>query len=344
MKSNNFKKYSSYLPKPKSQKILNHYWNFIKTHKYDIFNENDYTEVHHCVPRAYLKTKEEINDKENLIRLKGRDHYTAHLLLWLAFKDRSTTIAFSSMNSFKRENDWKISAKLYEQLKCDFSKRMSEIHKGKESHNKGRTYMTNPVTGEHRLVSFADLEKFFMEGWIEKGPEIHEYVKKMISERYKGKNNPSCRHVCTDETRMKRSRSISKLIWINNGVSNKRIKEEDFDYWTDCGYTVGRCKYEVRNPADFRSTNNPVFGSKWVTDGKTNKLIMKDDVDGFLKDNPGFHLGMTDHRNHKNTKRIYKKGCHWYNDGTRNFYLTSEEFDNKSQMTVLVSGRLQFMK
>ena len=339
-----FQKYIGYLPNPKSESILNHYWNFLQIHSNDIFTENDYTEIHHCVPRAYLKNQEEANDKENLIELRGRDHYTAHLLLWLALRDKSSTIAFSFMNDFKREPDWKINAKLYEELRFEFSKYMSSIHKGKESHNKNRTYITNPITNQHKLVKTDDLEKYLIAGWIIKGPSVPEHQKKWLSEHYKGKNNPVHKHPYKDETRNKMRKAMSNLIWVNDGTINKRIKSEEFSKYLDDGFVEGRINFKVKNSYDFSGKNNGAFGSKWVTDGKVNKFIKKDELEHFLESNPKFYIGMTDNRNHKNTKRTYKTNAHWYNDGKKNYFLSDLEYDDFSDKTYLSSGRYQFDK
>jgi len=338
----NFKKYKSYLPKPKNQKILDNYWNFIKSHVHDNFMQDDYIEVHHCVPRAYLKTKEEINDQENLIMLRGKDHYIAHLLLWLAFHDKSSTFAFFSMNCFKRETSWKINSLLYENLRRENSKYLSKIQIGKSGCNKGRTYMTNLTTNEHRLVKPEDINEYIASGWIEKGPDVPEYQKQWLSEHYKGKNNPACKHVCKDETKRKMSESMSNLVWVNDGSVSKRVPKEELNAYLEMGFCNGRCKYEIKNPFDFKGSNSATFGSRWVTDGKSNKFIPKGEIEQFLVDNPEFRLGMTDYRNHKSSKRVYKSGAHWYNDGIRNYFLNDIEYDRLSDKIALFIGRYQF--
>jgi len=340
----NFKKYNYYFPKPKSQKILNNYWNFIKSHSNDSFTKNDYTEIHHCVPRAYLKTQEEINDKDNLIKLKGKDHYTAHLLLWLAFRDRQSAFAFFSMNCFKRQNDWKINAILYEELRREISKHLSIFQRGKESHNKGRIYMTNEITNKHKLVKAEDFEQYLIDGWIMKGPPVPEYQKQWISEHYKGKNNPIHKHPCKDETKLKMSESMSNLIWINDGSTSKRIRKEELPVYLSCGFTEGRLKYSIKRPYDFSGKRNPVYGSKWVTDGNINKFIKKSELEQFLVDNPQFYIGMTDNRNHKTSKRSYKRDSHWYTDGYKNYLLNETEYNELSTKINLIDGRFQFNK
>ena len=344
MQNKNFKKYSNYLPEPKSKKILSNYWNFIYSHSTDEFSEDDYVEVHHCVPRAYLKTKEEINDKENLITLRGKDHYIAHLLLWLTFHDESSTFAFFSMNCFKRETTWKINSLLYENLRKENSKYLSKTQTGKSGYNKGRIYMTNPTTNEHKLVKSEDVENYIASGWVEKGPDVPEHQKKWLSEHYKGKNNPIHKHIYKDETKHKMSKSMSNLIWINNGSVNKRVPKEKLNAYFDMGFCSGRCNYEIKNPFNSKGSNNAVFGYKWVTNGKLNKFISKDKIEQFLLDNPEFYIGMTEYRDHSKPKRNHIKSYHWYNNGSKNFYITSEELSVLSKDMVLTSGRFQFNK
>lgn len=340
----NFKKYNYYFPKSKSQKILDNYWNFIESHSNDSFTKDDYTEIHHCIPRAYLKTQEEAKDKENLIELKGKDHYTAHLLLWLAFRDRQSAFAFFSMNCFKRQNNWKIDAILYEKLRKEISKHLSIFQRGKSGYNKGRIYMTNPITNEHKLIKAEYLEKYFIDGWIMKGPDLSEEHKEKLSKKYQGLGNPVHRHPYKDETKLKMSEAMSNLIWINDGSKSKRIRKEELSVYLSNGFTEGRLKYSIKKPYDFSGNRNPVYGSKWVTDGNINKFIKKNELEQFLTDNPQFYIGMTDNRNHKASKRVYKHGSHWYTDGYKNYLLNETEYNDLSTKINLIDGRFQFNK
>lgn len=56
-------------------------------------SEEEYTEVHHILPRWLGGTE----SKENLVRLSVREHYVAHLCLWKIHKDTSSLMACLAM-------------------------------------------------------------------------------------------------------------------------------------------------------------------------------------------------------------------------------------------------------
>lgn len=63
-------------------------------------------------------------------------------------------------------------------------------------------------------------------------------------------------------------------IWINNGASNKKIKKDELEDYTDNGYVKGRINC---NPPSIK-------GKIWVTNGICNKIVLQDQIPtGFWK-------------------------------------------------------------
>lgn len=117
-----------------------------KGHKYAIWYENlitkaqnrklpdgFYSELHHIIPVSFGGS----DKKYNLVKLTAREHYIAHLLLWKmnfggAYNSKAARAAcamiWGTNNGGKR--DYKISSRMYEQLRTEYSKIFSEQVKG----------------------------------------------------------------------------------------------------------------------------------------------------------------------------------------------------------------------
>lgn len=75
------------------------YFAFIEKYKNQVFDENEYTEVHHIIPRHAGGD----DSKENLIRLTYKQHCFAHHLLWKIYKRTGDYLAWILMT--KQEVD-----------------------------------------------------------------------------------------------------------------------------------------------------------------------------------------------------------------------------------------------
>jgi hypothetical protein len=107
----------------------------------------DYTETHHIQPRSLGGT----DDIDNLVELTAREHFICHWLLtkMTTGKDRAKMIyALNGMkrsNKFAQRYETKITARVYENLKKEFSVVHSATMKGREPWNRGI-----PITEEQR--------------------------------------------------------------------------------------------------------------------------------------------------------------------------------------------------
>lgn len=87
----------------------------------------DSTERHHILPRSMGGTDLE----ENLVRLTCREHFIAHLLLAKVYPNSGMVHAAYLMACFKRRNTTvKVTSHVYEYLRINHSKRVSENEKG----------------------------------------------------------------------------------------------------------------------------------------------------------------------------------------------------------------------
>lgn len=106
-----------------------------------------YTERHHIQPRSLGGT----DDKDNLVDLTAREHFICHWLLTKMHTGEAKSKMIYALNGMKRGNEFaqryetKITARVYENLKKEFSKVHSATMKGRTPWNKGV-----PITEEQR--------------------------------------------------------------------------------------------------------------------------------------------------------------------------------------------------
>lgn len=116
---------------------------------------NEYTEKHHIIPKSLGGT----NDKNNLVLLTAREHFVCHILLTRMTqggnKKKMVLAIFKMMGKGKRNsNNIVKSSKIYENLKKQLSKIVSENKKGckqpprsliaKQNYSKSKTGKLNP--------------------------------------------------------------------------------------------------------------------------------------------------------------------------------------------------------
>lgn len=98
-----------------------------------------YTERHHIQPRGLGGS----DHKDNLVALTAREHFICHWLLTKMHTGEAKSKMIYALNGMKRSNefarryDTKITARVYENLKKEFSKVHSATMKGSTPWNKG---------------------------------------------------------------------------------------------------------------------------------------------------------------------------------------------------------------
>lgn len=106
-------------------KIYNALVEKAKVRGLDKSQHEGYFEIHHIVPRSVGGT----NEADNLVMLTGREHFIAHMLLWKIYP-KVPALAYAAMMMSNRAIS-KVNSYLYEALKEDFSKKVSENRRGK---------------------------------------------------------------------------------------------------------------------------------------------------------------------------------------------------------------------
>jgi len=117
-------------------------------------------ERHHILPRKlYPEYK---NSKWNIIVLPTKAHYLAHYFLYKALSDKSCVYAFNQMRRISKKNG-KTFCRLYESVRKEFAKLISENNTGKEvsesarlalsNHHKNTNIYRNKKTGELNRIT-----------------------------------------------------------------------------------------------------------------------------------------------------------------------------------------------
>ena len=155
------------------------YKNFILSRERRALQEGNYTEVHHIVPKAFLKSlPRKLWDKNNTIRLTAREHYIAHLILAHAFPCLSTLKAFLCLLETNTSNQKRYqpatikNSREYQKVREAYALQVSKSFKG--------TYKVyNPETEEMKTIQKSELPFWEERGWIRGLPKsLREKIRK----------------------------------------------------------------------------------------------------------------------------------------------------------------------
>lgn len=150
-----------------------------------------YVERHHIIPRSLGGA----DSKENLVKLTAREHFICHWLLVKMNAGESKAKMVYALNGMKRNGrhtqryETKITSRVYENLKKEFSIVHSATMKGRTAHNKGLP-MTQEQKEKNRLAATG--KKMSPESIAKgvakrKGQQRTEEQKANISQALKGK-------------------------------------------------------------------------------------------------------------------------------------------------------------
>jgi hypothetical protein len=124
-----------------------------------------YVERHHIVPRSMGGSDE----AANLVVLTGREHWVAHLLLWKVYRNSQTIQAchMMAMRCKVRGIPKVRSSRMYETLRIEHSKLVSERHKitqhGKGNSQYGTCWICNLALQQNKKIS---KDEAIPDGWI----------------------------------------------------------------------------------------------------------------------------------------------------------------------------------
>ena len=145
-----------------------------------------------------------------------------------------------------------------QQFREAVSKRQLGTKRSKETIEKqSKALKGRKLTKEHCLkLSEAQKERYRHSHPHNYGKPMSEYNKQKLREANLGKKQ-------SDETKLKRKETLSKLKWWNNGIKNVRAEE--------CpeGYVAGRINFTPSEESKAKSSHK---GTKWFTNGKENRM------------------------------------------------------------------------
>lgn len=201
--------------------------------------EADYTEIHHIIPKSMGGD----DSPENLVKLSGRAHYIAHLLLTKIYPDamylKQVIFLFSSRNK-------QINSRMYENNRKAFAETVSK-----------RMTAENPMHNPESAKKMSATLKAKYESGEMIPRVIRDDEKSAISERMKGDGNPMRRF--PEKNPFNGKSYVIGRQWVNNGTENLYLKEgEEIPE----GYVKGMM-YVPRG--------------KWYNDGTVEKQFYKDD-------------------------------------------------------------------
>jgi hypothetical protein len=196
-----------------------------------------YTEKHHIIPKSMGGS----NKKDNLVKLTAREHFIAHVLLTKFTESTNKAKMITALWRFcvgGNKNQKLVSSRYYEKLKIQFSEMKSAEMIGEKNHFYGKNHS-------------AEARQKISEAGI--GRKMSQETKQKLSDANKGKNlsvltedglrrikEYRSTQVFSEESLAKRSKSISSLVWINNGIKNSRVKPDVLDKYTNDGWVQGR--------------------------------------------------------------------------------------------------------
>lgn len=245
------------------------------------FNRNipELYEKHHILPRCFKLGGE--NDKNNISILTPREHFVCHKLLVKCVNDKilKSKLSYAVWQITKR---YKIKSREYEYLK----KLLSETYKGIPKSESAKNNMRKPKSDSSRMgnkkgckahnkgipcseetkikISKAKAGKCSGENNSFYGKKHKPETIKKLSERFKGiplsekhKENISkgskgkipwnTGKKLSESHVQKCSAALKDRKVINNGLSNKRVKEENLKYYLIDGWKLGMLERKPKN-------------------------------------------------------------------------------------------------
>jgi hypothetical protein len=151
------------------------YYNIISRALARTLLNNEYTELHHIIPKSLGGN----NLKENLVILTAKEHFVCHILLTKmttsSFKSKMIHAAIGMKRSRKYQHRY-INSRLYEQVKKEFAilsrernkgkilsaetrLKISAAHKGKIISNDTKIKMSQAAKGKSKTPMSAELKK-----------------------------------------------------------------------------------------------------------------------------------------------------------------------------------------
>jgi hypothetical protein len=241
-----------------------------------------YYERHHIIPKCLGGS----DDKDNLVKLRAKEHFVAHKLLVEIYSDNGKLIhSYWRMANNKNDDrrEYIVGSREYERLKIKHAKQVSTNLKGTIKKWKDNEARSKKIGDFHRGKVVSEETKKRIKKGLKKWHEENEapmlgkthseeakqkigkaHLGKKLSEEVKAKiKNLMLEKGITgvpisDEHKENIIKSIQKRKWINDGKINKKINPNEE---LPIGWVEGRI---------FNTYN---LGKKWITNGIDNRMI-----------------------------------------------------------------------
>lgn len=180
----------------------------------------DYSESHHIVPRCMGG----VDSEDNLTNLTAKEHYIAHLLLTKIHNNISLMYAFGMMGTSSKKTKRRYTSSQYEKMKKSYSYAMK---------------LNNPMFNHDVRKKVSDTRKTMFENGSLKPVIFSDDVKKILSDKMLGDNNP----IRKDPSKNRTAQPIR--IYFEDG----KIEEYSYakDYCLKSGVPYATMKYWLRN-------------------------------------------------------------------------------------------------
>ena len=242
-------------------------------------------ENHHIIPRACGG----LDYKNNIVCLTIREHYIAHLLLAMIYKNTqyedAMCHAISLMkygpNTSKRKGNFKFNSKLYAKIVSKGRKLLAL----KRPSYKGFVNITNGI--DNKFIPPEKLNLFLSLGWWRgQTQKCSEESKKRKGLRFKntffvtdginnlrilkGQNIPNGYHKGrTFKCHLKNNSYVKNKKWMYKDNIEKHVSIQDIEKYIDQGYKIGRIK-----TLNFNTCSGRIF----INNGIKNMLIYPKDL------------------------------------------------------------------
>ena len=198
-------------------------------------------EVHHIFPRSLGGS----DDKSNLISLTPRQHYIAHWMLWKIHGGKMAQ-AFFFMNNHKTYR--RMYSRGYERVRAEYIASSSGVN--------APTYGRKASSDQKKVMS--DLRKIYM---------ANPLVRENLRQKRLLQTIPR-------EAYEKQAKTISSLVWLNDGVRSYRVKPELVEAKLKDGLVHGRLINYIDD--SFKQKRKQIACNQWRAvklSGHTGNLI-----------------------------------------------------------------------
>ena len=260
-----------------------HYDNLIRTRK--LLNRKKYDGIYYEEHHIIMRSMSGADDKSNKILLTAKEHYIAHYLLWMIYRNNKTALAFLYMCNDGNKTNLKISSRVYNVIREECAKISSNTLKNmwKDPEMRKKLSISNSIKNKgrkHTIESrknMSDAHKGYKQSQETidkrvlklKGQKRTQETKDKISSKNKGRkysdntlknmSDAAKNRKLSEDTKIKMSIKIS-ISKKKPRVKFKLISPDNSEYIFD-----GR-----KNVCDFLKNNNMsiTYFKKYLDKGK----------------------------------------------------------------------------